>query len=924
MLNRVLTLILFLLTASLIFIALLIFKNEEPSFAPSSAINAVPNDASLIFEINESSFFRKTNNPQTPVFEAITNFSEFSDIFKEVLLFDSLITENKAIEQVVENSPFLVSMHQSGKDAYGLIFYLTAKTEVDFDAKETDLKQFFGKNAKVEIKRYNENKIYKISQTDRAFAKAGFSDFSFTLCRGIVIISRSAILVESAVRHLFTESSILKNTGFKLISKNTGKKAPVTMFLNIKNFPKLFGQLFQPPYRNTVESFESIAQWASLDLNFTQEMLLLNGFCFAQDSLANFLNVFKNQGAVVNRITAVIPEKTVAFASFGVENFDKFREDYKKYLNWSGEIHKYNHNINTINEIYKINVEEIFYPMLENEIASVYFDMNQDKFAIFEVKDSDDTYRQLDLITAAYAKVEKLKKTDFTKIIEINGKEMIFAKMPIKNLAVKLFGEIFDGFSTDYYTVFNNFLIMGSSSDALVSFVEECEYGNVLANDKIYREFANNIIDETNFYFYFDFGRSVNKVTNLLSQGSKRFFTQNAAKLNKFSTLAIQTVRQGNLFYNQISLKYLPTVEREPHTLWETRLDTIINFKPKIVKNHVTEDKEVIMQDEGGKLYLISNTGKILWNFDLNEKIISDIYQIDLFKNNKLQLLFNTRTKLYIIDRLGRVVENFPKKFKSAASAGLSLFDYDADKDYRIFVPCTNHTSVLYNVKGEEIKGWNFEKTTAEVTNEAQHLIVEKKDYIVFSDSSAIYFLNRKGEVRQRVKKTFAQAKNYSLIYEPKTSQNAARLVTTDINGKIYFIYFNGKVETTEIRKFSAEHFFVLEDVDKDGYKDFIFADDTKLEVYNQQKKKLFEKQFEAKILQPPLTFVFQGGKRKIGVCLAEAEKIYILNADGSNFSGFPLQGHSLFSIANLKKGDNKMSLLVANKKKFLFNYKFQ
>ena len=40
--------------------------------------------------------------------------------------------------------------------------------------------------------------------------------------------------------------------------------------------------------------------------------------------------------------------------------------------------------------------------------------------------------------------------------------------------------------------------------------------------------------------------------------------------------------------------------------------------------------------------------------------ILDNINQIDFYKNKKIQYVFNTEDSLYIIDRLGQNVEDFP------------------------------------------------------------------------------------------------------------------------------------------------------------------------------------------------------------------------------------------------------------------------
>ena len=60
------------------------------------------------------------------------------------------------------------------------------------------------------------------------------------------------------------------------------------------------------------------------------------------------------------------------------------------------------------------------------------------------------------------------------------------------------------------------------------------------------------------------------------------------------------------------------------------------------------------------------------------------VSQIDYYKNGKLQLLFNTENQLYMIDRLGNFVTNYPIDLPTTTHLSHALFDYDNNKKYRI------------------------------------------------------------------------------------------------------------------------------------------------------------------------------------------------------------------------------------------------
>ena len=79
-----------------------------------------------------------------------------------------------------------------------------------------------------------------------------------------------------------------------------------------------------------------------------------------------------------------------------------------------------------------------------------------------------------------------------------------------------------------------------------------------------------------------------------------------------------------------------------------------------------------MVQDNKNILYLISNEGEIIWEKDLKSKIIGDIFQIDLYKNGRLQYAFNTEKSLMILDKNGKEVKKVDHK-KNVKVLGIEI-----------------------------------------------------------------------------------------------------------------------------------------------------------------------------------------------------------------------------------------------------------
>jgi hypothetical protein len=277
------------------------------------------------------------------------------------------------------------------------------------------------------------------------------------------------------------------------------------------------------------------------------------------------------------------------------------------------------------------------------------------------------------------------------------------------------------------------------------------------------------------------------------------------------------------------------------------------------------------------------------------------ISQVDAFRNGKLQSLFNTRNKIYLIDRDGKDAGPFPFALDSPATNGLSVFDYDGKKEYRIFIAGADKKIRVFDISGRIVEGWKSDPSRSVVTDPVRFVRLAGKDYIFFADKSGLYIRDRRGAQRVETSVTFDKSGNPPLL----ETGTIPRIVLTDRTGLLYFFYFTGKSDTLRLGHYSPGHFFTAGDVDGDNAADFVFADEKKLECWNEKGTKLFSKELKGNAGYCPGIIRWNDGSVKIGIAMPGKGKIYLFNADGSHLKGFPITGNSGFIIG---KEDGKSS----------------
>jgi WD40 repeat protein len=314
----------------------------------------------------------------------------------------------------------------------------------------------------------------------------------------------------------------------------------------------------------------------------------------------------------------------------------------------------------------------------------------------------------------------------------------------------------------------------------------------------------------------------------------------------------------------------------------------------------------------------VNAAGRVLWKVPLRERITGTVYMIDFYRNGKYQILFSGKNYLHLLDRNGNYVERYPVKLRSPATNSIALFDYDNNLNYRLLIAGEDKIVYAYDKNGNTVKGWTPFRTNGTVTSEICWFRVSGKDYIVVSDESSLYFIDRQGNKRLSLKEPVTKARNSAIRLTPGRDPS---VVCSSPDGTIQHIYFDGSVKKFDIVKLSGDHSFDIFDVNGDGFGEYVFIDAGILYLYNHNRTAMFKRDFGSKDLGGPISFIFSASDRKIGVFDINKNLIYLINEEGVTMNGFPLKGASMFSIG--KFSDNSgWHLVVGGTDRFLYNYK--
>lgn len=900
----------------------LFINSKDDSDSTADAISAIPIDASFIIKVNNFHRFSDNLRNQNRIWETIKPFTSVAKTDSAIAFLDTLSIRSSAFNLLITINPVYISTHV---DKNGELIFLSAvKISKGFDKSElSSLTSGFVNNG------YKIEKYDFLNVTISTFVDSyKSSDFlSFCIYRGMLICSSSKTLIEKAINQIQSNSSLLSFSSFSTIYQTAGTKVDANLFYNCRNLPLTFKNYIKTPYKEVLNTLSDIADWGELDISLKEEEVFLNGFNHAVDTSNAYLKIFANQHPVENKIASILPSETTFFACLGITNLDGYLTDYRQYLDKTDKILDYTSALSDYNSTLGNNIHELYKAVFLEEIALVHvaFDGADYKdcwYVVMKNRGLGQT-KQLFLETLQnYAKSKGLKKSDYKTSFKVDDEKSIdIFKLPSRGINSSLFGSLFSEVSDEYFAFYDDFVIFGSSKESLSKFLLANIRNNLLQLDVSYRQFSNLLAAESNFFIYLKPYKAEALFNNFLDQQSSSSFFDHFSALKRIQGVSLQMNGGSSMLFNNISFQYSPYISEEPQTDWETRLDTVFTMKPQIVINHITKNQEIFVQDVKNKVYLLNDVGRVIWTKQLPEPIIGEVEQVDLLKNNKLQFIFNTRSFVFAIDRRGSFVEGYPVKLKSKATNPVAIFDYDGSREYRLFVACEDQKIYSYNNNGKPVTGWNFRKSERRIYNQLQHFRIKGKDYIVFADENRPYILDRKGEERVTFSHLFSKSINSNFTLDKANSNHTDRLVTTDSVGLIKYIYFNGKIDDFAIKAFSASHAFDFIDIDSDGKEEFVFLDKSQLYVYKQNKNLMFLYKFDAEIDAKILNISLSKSSQYLGFSSSTSRKLYLINGDGSLYSGFPLKGCSPFSIAKLTNSGVTFNLFTGSPRGMLLNY---
>ncbi|MBK7297233.1 MAG: hypothetical protein IPI91_11565 [Flavobacteriales bacterium] len=842
-----------------------LYRWNGPLTSVKDPWSAIPAQAAVIVEVPNalSTWDQFTHTSQ--LWNAVEQVPGVAASGKLVAQLVAQLDADEAFSNSLKNVPVLIAILRDGGEQIGSLFILAPQTQ-DKGSVATIAR----------ILHADENALVSGTQLE-VRPDTALPALSVRFANGLWMIASSSNVLDESEFQLNKNTSILSDSVLTRAIKTLGGGTDAHVLVHTGRLKSLMNTWWKP---EVMEQFDLPVGWAALDLNSRPEALLLSGL-FVPEIKHPALVALQNQGTQKITLSRVLPSAVNWMDAMQVKDPMRYLTD-----RWG-------------NNVEESSTTTALFGWVNGTVTSARSatQKNTDEhWAVLQMSDPGLAQRSLVSLCA-----------DSCDTLAYRGVQI--TQLPVQDPYSKLLGSEYT-FQQPWWMILGNAVILSDDVNSLRKSIDGWNDGNTLAEEPRAIAWLQQIGAEAGRTIWCDVARVAPLLSRGLRKGPSNTFATYDSLWTRFGGLSMQvSPGQHGMQHIALGVQHAPMEASGTRELWSATVCPLIQRKPTILINHTNNTREVFVQGTDNKIHLIGSTGKQLWSREVDGAIMGDVHQVDRFKNGKLQMLFNTAERIYLIDRNGKDVGGFPVPLTSNATAPLAVFDYDDKREYRILLPTANGKIMNFSMDGVPVSGWDPAKLNNPSREMIQHVRIKNKDYLVVVDGDGkVLLLDRRGEQRERASLALKNATNVLKIL-PGLDILTTRAIWRDSTGALFESQLNG---TTEQLASGGNGQLSLGNLADDGHFDLIRVVADSL-IVSHTGKPVFTKTFGAPLTMDPLCFA-KGSTALIGVVIPSLDQVHLINDRGHPLDDMPLQGSLPITIEDLNRdGHNELITATAD-----------
>ncbi len=628
---------------------------------------------------------------------ALDDLEDLNDLLANNPLYDQIASLQR-LQELKKISSFLKDYELSTQSFLALSMEGKNKAVITLLVDEADAPQ--DSIRIVSKKNYNDVQIIE--------RRSGNGSYFTAVKDGTHIASSSILVVESLIRRPL--ENYVFDDSFVQLFERTHKD--LSIYINATDDQWLYQFLLG---KNKVDH-NNHAQWYQIEPSMDATAIYMEGLVVYKDSLKQKQAIYNNLDPQENKIAGITPASFLSIKSVSYTDADVLLSNLRTFKGNA--------------PVMPALLKEALYQ--STELSSIRLEKGTG--LIFSLLPEKEDFINLDSLSTA----------------KITYRDQPIYTLP-EQLNTKSLHPITVDYDLHYVSIVDDYMILTQEQATMELILASFKNGTTLANQNWWKQASKNMSTSS----------TVLNVTGL-EQWSHPYFNIDPAdqkileNIDRKSTKAVisQYVHEDGYAFYRMEIPIATTVSDQPLVAQKGsfKTESPIIAGPFLFENHLNNTHDVVIQTEDLELKLISENGSLYWSKKLDSPIIGGINKVDVYKNGRYQLLFNTSSKVYLLDRNGNNVEKYPYKAPATITQPMSVFDYDNNRNYR-FVITLKDDLLMLDSSGSKVNGFDYSPSGV-INNSPIHVRKGKKDYIAFTTAQGRFMLlNRTGDVRTKVKK---------------------------------------------------------------------------------------------------------------------------------------------------------------------------
>lgn len=505
----------------------------------------------------------------------------------------------------------------------------------------------------------------------------------------LVLVSKSRTILNSALRHISDNTSVLESEDLQVLASEISSDDAV--YVCNRYSGKILFKDFNRRYSRYADFFSSLGDWTAFKVERTgAQKRIYTGKVAYSDDVSHYLNVLEISAAE-SKVAQTLPASVSFVVDIPVNDIKAYVAAYDKYLDAYGKLSSAKKE------------KDWAYVSDIKEVALAYFHIGK---------------------TLEPVLLLRTGKQNST-----GGKVMENTR---SGYPATLFGQLFALPDESSTIGLGDWTVIGSAA-ATGAFTEDTFLANTLKDMLSDCDLTASVPDRCGMLVYYSMNEDPTLIDNVFSKdlaSGLRTMAKGVSNVpilakvtsdGKSTSLGLEVTRM-----NLVKSK-APVVER----------DTVVVVPkgPFKVLNGATGESNLLLQQPNMYLVLQEMSGKGIWGIPFKTPLCGRVESVDYYNNGKIQFLFASTSKLYLLDRLGRFVKGFPVDLGKEVLLGPDVYDFTGAKGYRVMVLHKDNSLELYNLHGHRPEGWKGIKAPQTVKNLPELIEAKGRRYWVVRTS---------------------------------------------------------------------------------------------------------------------------------------------------------------------------------------------